>query len=520
MAAHVLRLRLALLFDALRGRHRVQSVAGAVLVIAGAALACVGLAALQDASAYGVFVVITVGGSALLLGFAVAALLSRADDQLDPRRFSLFDMTRGEVASVTGVAGIVSVPVLGLATVAIGTAVFWVVRGVPWPVPVLCALLIVATAVLLARVCFGLASMLLRERRSRELSGILLLAMIVFVVPTTVFIASLQWYGIVPDPLVAAARVLGDTPFGAAWALPALFAAGDVAGGWIALAVAVGTPVILGALWYLLTALMLSTTPRPARTGRSDLGWFVVVPGTPGGAVAARSLIYWLRDGRYLLSLVAVPVVAVLCVLPLLVAGVPFATAVLLPVPLIALFLGWMPHNDLAYDATAVWIHFAADVRGSADRVGRLVPALLIGLPVLAVLIPVAVVLNGSWSTLPLLIGTCAALYFSGLGLSSISSALAPYPVTLPGDSPLRQPERAGAVSVLSPALVLVGALLCAVPILGFAGMALMGDRFSADLALWCGIIIGLAVLVGGIAGGSAVFDHRRSRLMEFAESL
>jgi ABC-2 type transport system permease protein len=388
-------------------------------------------------------------------------------------------------------------------------------------VTVLCAVLVVVTCVLLSRVCFGLAALLLRERRSRELTGILLLALVVFVLPTAVFVASLQWHGAVPGPLDTAARVLGDTPFGAAWALPALFSAGDATGGWIALVVAVGTPLVLAALWYLLTVRMLSSTSRPARAGRAELGWFVVVPGTPGGAIAARSLVYWLHDGRYLLSLVAVPAVAVLCVLPLMVAGVPFSTAVLLPVPLIALFLGWMPHNDVAYDATAVWIHFAADVRGVSDRVGRLVPILLIGIPLLAVLIPVALVLHGDWSMLPLMIGICASLFLSGLGLSSISSALAPYPVTLPGDSPLRQPERAGVASVLSPALVLLGALACAVPIIGFAAAALTGGTADASrLALWGGVVIGAAVLVGGVAGGSAVFEHRRSRLMEFAESL
>ncbi|HKT56239.1 MAG TPA: hypothetical protein VJR25_05655, partial [Microbacterium sp.] len=479
-----------------------------------------GLAAVPDAPGPTALVVTVIGGSAILVGFAVAALLSRSDDPVDPRRFALFDLEPREVAAATGVAGALSVPVLGAATVAIGVAAFWIARGVPWPVSVLSALLVIVTCVLLARVCFGVAALLLRERRSRELTGILLLALVVFVAPTGVFLASLQWHGTVPAPLMTAARVLGDSPFGAAWALPALFSAGDATGGWVSLAVAVLTPVLLAALWYGITVRMLTATERPARAGRGELGWFVIVPSTPGGAVAARSLVYWLRDGRYLLSLIVVPVVAVLCVLPLMVAGVPFGTAVLLPVPLIALFLGWMPHNDLAYDATAVWIHFAADVRGLSDRVGRLVPILLIGVPVLGILIPVAMVLHGDWSTLPVMIGTSAALYLSGLGLSSIASVLAPYPVTLPGDSPLRQPERGGIASVASPALVLLGALCCAVPVLAWARQAAEGDGDAAVFALWGGVAVGLAVLIGGVAVGSAIFEHRRSRLMEFAESL
>ncbi|KHK97388.1 hypothetical protein LK09_11435 [Microbacterium mangrovi] len=520
MAAHLLRLRIALIVGALRGRQRVRMASGAALILAGAVLACAGLAAIANAAAPTAFVVTVIAGSAMTVGFAVAALLSRSDDPVDPRRFALFDFRAREVAVGAGLAGAVSVPVLGATIVAVGAVVFWSGRGVPWPVTVLSALLVVVTCVLLARVCFGAAALLLRERRSRELTGILLLALVVFVVPTAVFVFSLQWRGAVPAPLVAAARVLGETPFGAAWALPALFASGDAAGGWLSLVIALATPVVLGALWYAVTVRLLTTTERPTRAGRSELGWFLVAPSTPGGAIAARSLVYWRRDSRYLMSLVAVPVAAVLCVIPLLVANVPFADAVLLPVPVIALFLGWMPHNDVAYDATAVWIHFAADVRGFSDRIGRLVPVLLIGLPALGVLIPVAMVLHGHWSTLPMMIGLCAALYLSGLGLSSISSALAPYPVTLPGDSPLRQPERVGVAAVVSPALVLLGALACAVPVLAWSWAAWQGDAVAADYALWGGIGIGLAVLVGGVAGGSAVFERRRSRLMEFAESL
>jgi ABC-2 type transport system permease protein len=118
------------------------------------------------------------------------------------------------------------------------------------------------------------------------------------------------------------------------------------------------------------------------------------------------------------------------------------------------------------------------------------------------------------------MIGTCAALYLSGLGLSSISSALAPYPVTLPGDSPLRQPERVGVAAVISPALVLLGAISCAVPVLVCAWAVWQGDAIAADFGLWSGIGIGLVVLIGGVLGGSAVFERRRSRLMEFAESM
>ncbi len=211
-------------------------------------------------------------------------------------------------------------------------------------------------------------------------------------------------------------------------------------------------------------------------------------PGHAGGAVAARSLSYWLRDRRYIVNVVVVPIAAVVSTVPLLVAGVPFELAVLLPVPIMALFFGWLPHNDLAYDSTALWMHIASGMRGAPDRIGRLVPVLLIGIPVLAVTLPLAVVAHGRWAILPAMIGVCAALFLAGLGLSSVSSVLAPYAVSRPGDSPFQQPQRTGSGGVIAQGLVMVGAILAALPSILLTWRAVGGDTIDAMFAMWVGI--------------------------------
>ncbi len=171
---------------------------------------------------------------------------------------------------------------------------------------------------------------------------------------------------------------------------------------------------LLVLLWSWLVDRLLTTTERPASVReRGGLGWFAVAPGTPGGAIAARSLVYWLRDRRYLVNLVVIPIAAAVTTVPLLIAGVPLEIVALVPVPFAALFLGWLPHNDVAYDSTAVWMHIASGVRGVSDRVGRLVPVLLVGIPLLAVAIPVAIGGIGRWAVLPALIGVCASLFLS-----------------------------------------------------------------------------------------------------------
>lgn len=520
MAAHILRLRLALLWGALRGdaRHVVRVVGAMLVLVAAATAACWAILTLKDASTDEVLAVTVLGGSAVTLGFALAPLFAPVEDPLDPRRFALFGLARGPLALVLVVAGFLSVPILVLLAIAVCAAVVWDAQGVPVVVGVASVLLGVLTCVLLARVCTALASLFLRDRRSRELSGVFVLVVLVVVVPVGVFLASLEWRGSVPPQLLEAANWLALTPLGAAWALPGMVASGG--DGWLCALIAVGTVVVLGMLWAWAVKRLLTTTERPGiGRERGGLGWFGVAPGTPGGAIAARSLIYWFGDRRYVVNALVIPFAAAITVVPLLIAGVPPELVALVPVPFAALFLGWLPHNDLAYDSTAVWMHIASGVRGVSDRLGRLVPVLLVGIPLLAVAVPVATLLHGRWAVLPALAGGCASLFLSGLGLSSISSVVAPYAVSRPGESPFQQPQRTTAGGALAQGAVMLGALLVSAPVLWCGWLALQGDAEAATTALWGGLAIGLGVLVVGIGIGAIVFERRGGRLMEFAES-
>ncbi|WP_345803052.1 hypothetical protein AAIB33_08210 [Microbacterium sp. AZCO] len=521
MAAHVLRLRLALLVGSLRGdgRHVARVVVALLILAIATVAACWGILQLRDASTPVMFAVTVLGGSAVTLGYALAPLIGGASDPLDPRRFAVFGLSPGPLAGVLALVGFVSVPTLVLAAVCVCAAVVWVDHGSPWPAAALGALLQVVTCVLLARVSTATASLFLDDRRSRELSGLFALTILIVVVPVAVFLASLEWGGVVPTRLTEAASTLARTPLGAAVAFPVLVAQGSAQAG-LSILISLGTIAALGLVWVWLVRRVLTTTERPVSTReRGGLGWFGVAPGTPGGAVAARSLVYWLRDRRYLANLIVIPIAAGLAVVPLLIAGVPPEVVALVPVPLAALFLGWLPHNDLAYDSTAVWMHFASGMRGVSDRVGRLVPILIIGIPVLAIAIPVSISLHGRWAVLPAMVGVCASLFLTGLGLSSISSVAWPYAATRPGESPFQQPQRTGAGGAIAQAVVMLGALVLSVPALWWAWLAISRDIDYADMALWGGLAVGLTVLIVGLAIGSAVFSHRGGRIMEFIES-
>lgn len=517
MAAHVLRLRLLLLIGALRGdrRHVIRTVLGLVVLIAAVVAVCWAVLRLRTAPEDVVLVVSVIAGSAAAAGFFVAALVGGFDDQLDPRRFAVFGPSPRPLAVILLLASVISIPILALVAVGVCVVVLWTDLGAPMGLTVVAVVLGILTCLLLAKIGLALGGLFLHERRSRELTGVFLIAMLVVVVPVGIFFASLEWDGKVPPALREAVDVLALTPLGAAAALPARAITGGVAG---PLVVAVVTVLALVAIWVWLVQHILTTTERPTSgRERGGLGWFAVTPGTPAGGIAARSLIYWFRDPRYLVNLVIVPIAAVVTVIPLLLVGVPIEIVALVPVPLMAVFFGWLAHNDLAYDSTALWMHLAAAVRGSSDRAGRLVPVILVAVPVLAVSIPIAIMLQGRWAVLPAMVGVCASLFLCGLGLSSISSALAPYPVSRPGDSPFQQPQRTG--GGLAQGIVLIGAIILSLPALYWSWLTLTTDVEYAWTAMWGGIAIGLAVLLIGIFGGGFAFDRRGSRLMEFAES-
>lgn len=517
MAAHLLRLRLDLLLGALRGgrRHVIRALIGLTLVVLAVVVVSLAALRLREAEPDAANAVTVIAGSALALGCFVAAFLGSIDDQLDPRRFAVFGMSPRQAPLVLLAASMISVPVIALVLGAAAVVVLWTSHGASAGVTVLAAALGALTCVLATKVGLALATLLLHARRTRELSGVFLVGIIVVAIPIVVFFVSLEWRGGVPPALRAAVEGLSLSPLGAAWAIPAASLRGAATG---PLLVAVITVAALGASWaWLVRRLMTTTEPPGHGRERAGLGWFTLTPSTPGGGIAARSFIYWLRDPRYLVNLFVVPVAAVAVVIPMLIVGVPVTYIALVPAPLMAVLLGWLAHNDLAYDSTAVWMHVASAVRGTADRLGRLIPLIVMGTAALAVAIAVSAPLNGGGQILLALIGVCASLFLCALGLSSLSSVIAPYAASRPGDSPFQQPQRTS--GGLSQGVVLVGAIALSSPALWFAWLSLAGDATAGWLSAGVGVGVGLAVLAAGILGGGAVFDRSGGRLMEFAES-
>ncbi len=461
---------------------------------------------------------IVVAGSVAVVGFIVVPLLFGVDDTMDPRKFALFGLPNRRLATALAVTALIGIPAIVLGIVLLGTVITWS-RGVgETVVALLAAAIAFGTCLLLARAVTALASFLLATRRARELLGVLGLLLVVVLSPVIVGLTTVDWAADGRRVLGGLADGLGWTPLGAAFAVPGDAVAGDWGAAVLKLLIALATLVLLFFAWVGLVEIMLVT---PGREGSAKsyrgLGWFDRLPQNPTGAVAARSITYWLRDARYWVSIVMVPLAPLVVLVAFGVVGVPMDLLGLVPVPLMCLFLGWTLHNDTAYDSTAVWLHLVSGVRGAADRFGRLVPVLVLGVLVIGLGSAVTVFVLDDWRTLPSLIGVSTVLLFSGLGIGSVSSARFPYPAVKPGDSPFQQPQSTGSISALVQSITMFGSLIVAIPAVAFALLGIFDDPAWHLASFVSGTLLGVLVLVLGVWLGGRVFDRRGPEILAAA---
>lgn len=461
---------------------------------------------------------LTVAGSIVVLGFLIIPIVVGIDDSMDPRKFALLGIPNRSLSLGLAGSALIGVPALALSIVLLGTVVTWS-RGIGQTVLALvAAVLILATCVLLSRVGSAVAAFLLSTRRSREFTGLIGVVFLVLIPPLMLLFLGTDWGRQSRSVLGTLAAFLAWTPLGAAWTVPGDASTGAWGGAFVKLLIAAASVYALWLIWQLVVARMLVSPGREAAARRyTGLGWFDRLPHNSVGAIAARTFTYWARDSRYWVSLIMIPIVPILAILPLSIAGVPSNYLALIPVPLMCIFLGWTMHNDVAYDSTAIWLHVASGTRGVADRIGRLLPALTVGIPLIGIGSVISVAWYGNWAVLPSLVGVSACILLAGLGFSSFTSTRFPYPVTKPGDSPFASPQSSETASSLIQSLTFAGSIIVALPALVFAYLGIFEDPAWHMRALGIGLGLGLVAVVAGTWSGSRVFDRRGPEMLESA---
>ena len=302
MVAHLVRLKLQLLRNSLRRSPAALVGLGVGVLYGGGlvALAFSGLVALRFQDDLGLArTVVILGGAAVVVAWAVVPVLAfGTDPTLDPGRFATFAVPERQLAIGLAAAGLIGLPGAATLLVVLATLVTWS-RSVAG---VLAALvggaLAVATCVLLSRLITGAAAAVLSSRRGRDLLAAAGFAAVVGLAPAVSLTGSRD---LTTDDLAGLTSALGWSPLGWAWAAPADVVEGHWLSGLARLALAAALAGALLLLWQRqLTASVRD--PRGAaqasEASHAGLGLFGRLPGTPFGAVAARTALYWRRDPR------------------------------------------------------------------------------------------------------------------------------------------------------------------------------------------------------------------------------
>ncbi len=457
--------------------------------------------------------VTVVGGSVLLLGWVLGpVLVAGMETTVDAVRLAPFPIgTRPTMLALVAV-GLTGVPGIVTGLVALATVVVWV----RWPfaavVAVPCAVIAVLTCVVASRLVATVSGD--RGRRGQEIVGTLLLVAVTMIGPIMLGVMALLGQAAdLASRFSGIAAILGWTPLGAAWAVPGEVAAGAWLAALAKLAIAVATLIALWLVWaWALRASVAAPSHRAARTVRSGaLGLFGRMPTGGVGATWARSLTAWLRDPRYLRQLVVVPLLPIVFAFTGGLDGPLFWTSALL----VAFILAFAGYTDVSYDGTAFATVLATGIRGRDDRLGRLLGAACVGVPLVVVVAIVTVLLAGEPGRLPAVLGGALGIVLVGYGVTAVSSALIVTPVAAPGDSPFKSVPGQTFVTGLSvfvvwgicagvalPAIVLsVVAFVTASPLLGW-------------IALAVGLAWGVGAIVAGVVLGGRVLDRTAPDLL------
>ncbi len=466
--------------------------------------------------------VVVVGGTLLVLGWtAVPILVPGMDDSLEIGRFATTGLAARRLAPGLLVAGLLSVPALFTAAIAVAPVLGWRDQGGPTiAVAAVAAPLGLATCLLHARLATEVASRVLSSRRSRETGAVLGVLAVVLVVPAVAALGSLGLEGAL-EKVPAVAAVLGWTPLGLPWAAPPAMALGDTAGALARLAVGLAW-VLAGAIAW--TALLQRSLVRPpSRSGQARRRADAILPTRarrrhPGlvaaAAIARRGLRYWTADPRYM-SALAGSVVAPVLLVVLIAAVVDTPAAVALGLGgFMAGTIGWGRHNDVAYDGSAFWLHIGAHVPGWADRLGRTLATFVWAAPLTAVVSLAGAAMSGRWELAGAAVGLGFGVLCGGLAVSAVASVLLPYPVPAAGANPYAAQLGAVGATMVAQVVSSMSTLVVCAPVGILYAVSLWLRPSFAGATLAVGVVGGLATLAAGIVTGGKVYDERASRLL------
>ncbi len=522
MVGLLVQLKLSLLRNTLRrsASQAVLSLLAAALGLGVLGFGTVGLIGGRAAPVDVVGPLVVLAGAGLVLGWMVVPLLGAGvDETLDPRRFALLPVSARELLPGLLASSTVGVPGVVTACLALATVVTWSRDPFTAVVALVGAVLGVLTCLLCARTVTAAFTELLGSRRFKEVTSVLiaLAAMSAGISVNALTSVVVTVEGDVLARLQDLAGVVGWTPFGWPWSAAAEAAAQDRYLALAKLALATGLVLALVVAWERLLSRRLSSPPMhgggPKRTRERASYLEHVLPTSPTGAVALRSLRYLRRDPRYIASFGGI------LILPVAMALAPLATTGVSPwlvwVPVaLAWGIGVATCQDTSYDGSAFWMHVTSGITGAEDRAGRALSQLVWGAPLTLAAIVGLAALTGAWAQLPAVLGLSVSALLSGLGVAAWVSATWQGPVAPPGANPFSAGSGSSAASFVAVMVASLLILVATAPVIVLAALTLW-QGWLGWVALVVGTVLGLVVLRFGVRSGGRHLDDRWPEVLQ-----
>lgn len=463
----------------------------------------------------------------LAVAWVVVPLLATGvDDSLEPARFAPWGIPVRRLMPGLVAASFTTVPAVFFAVVAALMASTW--RGErhgAWVliVAVVGAALSLATWVASARLAALWATRLLATRAAKAVLAALALVAVALVGATILVVRAEGVDSFLSGELATALEALARTPWAAGFAAPASVVLDHPWGAVWRLAMVAAWWVALLAAWRSAVGhALVNPVSRSGGALRSSDAILVAVTRSfplirvsrTARAVVARSARSWRIDPRYVAQVVgAIAMPTIIGAVAVAAFGSRGPWLFALPVAL-GVTIGWGRHNDLAYDASAVWLDVVSGVRGADVMRGRLVATLGWAAPAVITMAVVAAGFTGRWYALPSGLAVALGVLGISLGIASISSVLLPYRVPAPGESPFgAEPGTIGAslgAQVASSIATGIAVPVVAAPLLA---AFLWGGAWWIVSAV-VGIAFGLAGVWWGTRLAGSLYEKRAGRLV------
>jgi ABC-2 type transport system permease protein len=454
-----------------------------------------------------------------LLGFGT-------DETLDPQRLALLPLRRGDL-----LRGLLAAAFVGVAPIATGLGLSGALVGQARdPLGALLIVAAIAATLLLcvtaSRTLIALVAPLLRSRKGRDL--LVMTLTLAALVPQAFRLFAARAHQ--KDPRAIFAYVEGKvrpTPFGLGGVAATEAGKQHYVSSLAALA---GMAVIIAVLLYVWSRVipraMTSTDITPAAKtavhNRHAIPlfprWLPFLPHTRTGAVAAKELLYYVRDPRRRAPLITALIVPALFMFQTLRDGQarPGSTTLLALVALLP--ASGLTLNQFGLDGAALWAMVVSGNATKADLNGKNLATTLMVFPLVTGPALVTAWIVDGWTYLPLTIGLAPGLLGVILGIGDVVSAYAPYAVP-DRKNPLASNPGQGCVGGIAALSALLVDAILLVPVGGVVVVALYALPLPAATVVSV-LVAGAYGVVAWRIGRDIAADRLENRMPELLDAV